>query len=157
MSHEPLNLGDEGEWAGLWWLPGEADHRVPGTLRYTADDGLRLILIGAFEDRILSTPADGVVAEHEGSRSWDVIWGVAEHKEITLLGCVPTASKRTFGARVDSPDKQTVVATSALIGEHVRSGGEAVFSRLRGVSGGPWPVGGVLGPRWDMGCVGRPS
>ena len=129
MSHEPLNLSDEGEWAGLWWLPDEPDHRVPGTLRYTADGGLRLILIGAFEDRILSTPADGVVAVHEGSRSWDVIWGAAEHKEITLLGCVPTASNRTSGARVHSPNKQTVVATSALIGEHVRSDGEADFSR----------------------------
>jgi hypothetical protein len=57
MSHEPVNLRDQGEWAGLWWLPDEPDHQIPGTLRYTIDDGLRLTLIGAFEDRILSTPA----------------------------------------------------------------------------------------------------
>jgi len=129
MSRDPLNLRDEGEWAGEWWLPDEPEHRVPGTLRYTAEDGLKLILIGAFEDRIMSTLAGGGVAIDQGSRSWDAIWGVAEHKEITLVGCVPTGSTRTFGARVHSPDKQTVVATSALIGTHVGSENAAVFSR----------------------------
>lgn len=129
MSRDPLNLRDEGEWAGEWWLPDEPEHRVPGTLRYSAEDGLKLILIGAFEDRILRTLADGGVSIDQGSRSWDAIWGVAEHKEITLLDCVPTGSIRTFGARVHSPDRQTVVATSALIGTHVGSDNEAAFSR----------------------------
>lgn len=126
---EPLNLGDEGEWAGLWWLPDDPDHQVPGTLRYTEEGGLKLTLIGAFEDRIMSHPADGVVALHEGSRSWKVIWGAAEHKEISLLGCAPSASARTLGARVNSPDKQTVIATSALIGVYVRGEDDAVFSQ----------------------------
>lgn len=129
MSHEPLNLRDAGEWAGLWWLPDEPDRRVHGILRYTIDDGLRLTLIGAFEDRVLSGSADSVLVFHQGIRSWDVILGAAEHREITLLGCVPTASTRTMGGQVQSPDKQTIVATSALIGEHVRSEDDAVFAR----------------------------
>ena len=59
MSHEPLNLDDDGEWAGEWWLPDEPDHKVPGTLRYTSADGLALTLIGAFEDRISTTISPG--------------------------------------------------------------------------------------------------
>ena len=158
MSHEPVNLRDEGEWAGLWWLPDEPDQQVPGTLRYTIDDGLRLTLIGAFEDRILSTPVDGVEVVHEGSRSWDVIWGAAEHKEITLLGGVPTASERTFGARVNSPDKQTVVATSALIGAHVRNESEAVFSQCEvSVDNlNQWAASWVFGGTWGA-PGGRPD
>ncbi len=27
MSHEPLNLDDDGEWAGECWLPEEPDHK----------------------------------------------------------------------------------------------------------------------------------
>lgn len=128
MSSDPLNLRDEGEWVGEWWLPDEPEHRVPGTLRYGAEDGLKLVLIGAFEDRILSTLADCGIAIDQESRSWDALWGVAGHKEITLLDCVPTGSIRTFGARVNSPERQTVVATSALIGTHVGSENEAAFS-----------------------------
>lgn len=147
---EPLNLGGECEWAGLWWLPDEPDHQVPGTLRYTEDGGLRLALIGAFEDRIMSHPAEGVVAVHEGSRSWDVIWGAAEHKEITLLGCVPSASKRTLGARVSSPDKQTVVATSVLIGVYVHGEDDAAFSQCEvSVENlGHWAASSVFEGQW---------
>ena len=64
MSHEPLNLDDDGEWAGEWWLPDEPDHKVPGTLRYTSADGLALTLMGTFEDRISTTISPGVVAFH---------------------------------------------------------------------------------------------
>jgi hypothetical protein len=65
---------------------------------------------------------------HEGRRMWDVIHGAAQQREITLLACVPNSSKRTFGARVKSPDKQTVRATTALIGAHVSGEDDAAFS-----------------------------
>ncbi|WP_185994240.1 ApeA N-terminal domain 1-containing protein [Nocardioides campestrisoli] len=128
MSREPLSLSDESEWSGLWWLPDEPQQRVPGTLRYTPDDGLRVTLIGAFEDRIVVDMPGGASID-QGARSWDRILGVANQREITLLGCVPTASRRTFGARVKSPDQQTIVATSALIGVHVGNEDEPAFSR----------------------------
>lgn len=128
MPNDPLNLDEAGEWAGLWWLPDDPDEKIPGILRYDADRGLLLSLIGAFEDRIMSNPAPGVTAYHEGTRTWDVIHGVAEHREITLLGSVPKSSKRTFGARVASPDKQTVTAAVAIIGAHVSGEDDQTFA-----------------------------
>ncbi|MFK5164959.1 hypothetical protein [Propionibacterium freudenreichii] len=128
MSHEPLNLDDDGEWAGEWWIPDEPDHKVPGTLRYTSTDGLTLTLIGTFEDRISTMMSPGVVAFHEGRRTWEVIHGAAEQREITLFGCVPTDGKRTYGARVQTPDKQIITSVTALIGAHVSSEDEVVFS-----------------------------
>jgi ApeA N-terminal domain 1 len=127
MATDPLNLDEPGEWAGLWWLPDEPENQVPGVLRYEPEDGLKLSLIGTFEDRIMTTHAPGVTI-HEGRRTWDVIHGAAEQREISLLGCVPNGGTRTFGARVKTPDKQTVSATTALIGVHVSSQDEAVFS-----------------------------
>ncbi|NYI71907.1 hypothetical protein GGQ54_002467 [Naumannella cuiyingiana] len=128
MSNDPLSLDEAGEWAGLWWLPDDPDETVPGVLRYDADGGLSLSLIGAFEDRITSTPKPGVTAYHEGTRTWDVIHGSAEQREITLLGTVPRRSRRTFGARVASPDKQTVTATVAIIGAHISGDADPAFA-----------------------------
>lgn len=128
MANDPLNLDESGEWSGMWWLPGTPDEQVPGVLRYDVEGGLSLSLIGTFEDRIMSNPSPGVTAFHEGSRTWDVIHGAAEQREITLLGCYPTNSRRTIGARVRTPDKQTIAAITALIGVHVASEDEAAFS-----------------------------
>ena len=128
MASDPLNLDAAGEWSGLWWLPDDPNQQVPGVLRYSPEDGLALSLIGTFEDRIMSTPSSGVTVFHEGSRTWDVIHGVAEQREVTLLDCVPSTSKRTIGARVKSPDKQAAVATRALIGAHVSGENDAAFA-----------------------------
>lgn len=128
MSSDPLILGEASEWAGLWWLPDDPDEKVPGVLRYDVEGGLSLSLIGAFEDRIKSTPAPGVTACQEGTRTWDVIHGAAEQREITLLGAVPISSKRTIGARVASPDKQTVTAAVAIIGAHVSGEDDQMFA-----------------------------
>lgn len=125
---DPMNLDEPGEWSGLWWLPDDPDEQVPGVLRYSPDHGPVLSLIGAFEDRIMSTPSPGLILFHEGARTWDVIHGAAEQREITLLGCVPKGSKRVISARVKSPDKQTVVATTALIGAHVSGENDTAFS-----------------------------
>jgi hypothetical protein len=130
MGSDPLNLDGPGEWAGLWWLPDEPGHQVPGVLRYDSEGGLELSLIGTFEARITTTPAPGVVTVHEGHRTWDVIHGAAEQREVSLFGCVPSGGKRTLGARVNTPDKQTVVATTALIGAHVGGEDEAAFSAV---------------------------
>jgi hypothetical protein len=95
MANDPLNLDESAEWAGIWWLPDAPDEQIPGVLRYEPDGGLVLSLIGLFEERVLSNPSPGVELIHEGSRTWDVIHGAAERREITLLGCVPTNTTRT--------------------------------------------------------------
>ncbi|PKY79131.1 hypothetical protein CYJ33_03065 [Alloscardovia omnicolens] len=96
MTNNPLNLDESAEWAGLWWLPEEPDKRVPSTLRYDGEGHVMLPIIGAFEDRITSSPAPSLTLYHEGTGMWDVIHGVAEQREITLLGCVPTKGKRSI-------------------------------------------------------------
>ncbi|MGA5640693.1 HEPN domain-containing protein [Streptomyces cinereoruber] len=126
--NDPLNLDESGEWSGIWWLPDEPDQPLPGILRYSPDDGLVLSLIGAFEDRIVSTPSPGLTVFHKGSRTWDVIHGAAERREISLLDCYQSGGERTFGARVKSPDKQTVVAGTALVGAHVSGENDSIFS-----------------------------
>ena len=127
MSNDPLKLDESGEWAGLWWLPEAPDERLPGVLRYDAKGGLSLSLIGAFEERIFRQLAPGVKDELEGLRVWDVIYGVAQQREITLLGCIRIKSRRSIGARVESPDTQTVSVTTAIIGAHVSGREDAAF------------------------------
>lgn len=157
MSTEPLCLADTSEWAGEWWLPEDPDRRVPGVLRYNAEDGLRLTLIGAFEDRIITVTGGGAAID-QGSRTWGAIWGAAERREITLLDCVPTGSTRTFGARVKSPDKQAIAASSAVVGAHLRDQQEQVFSRCEvSVENlGQWAASSVLGGTLGM-RDGRPD
>jgi hypothetical protein len=128
MSNDPLNLDEAGEWAGEWWLPDVPNEKVPGVLRYDPEDGLSLSLIGTFEDRILTTDSSGWTAVREGTRTWEVMHGVAELREIALLGCVPRSTRRTMGARVASPDKQTVTATVAIIGAHVSGDADPAFA-----------------------------
>ena len=129
-TNDPLNLDEAGEWAGLWWLPDTPDAQIPGILRYDAEGGLSLSLIGAFEDRLTSSPTPGVTVQHEGSKTWDVIYGAAEQREVTLIRCYPAASTRTLGARVKSPDKQTVAVTTAVIGAHISSEKDPVFQAV---------------------------
>ena len=128
MSNDPLNLNEAAEWQGLWWLPEAPDERLPGVLRYDGKGGLSLSLIGAFEERIFQQLAPGVKDELEGLRVWDVIYGVAQQREITLLGCVPIRSRRSIGARVESPDTQIASVTTAIIGAHIRGREDAAFA-----------------------------
>jgi hypothetical protein len=128
VANDPLNLDEPAEWAGLWWLPESPDNAIPGVLRYEPDAGPVLSLIGAFEDRIMSNLAPGLIAVHEGHRTWEAIHGVAKQREITLLGCIPSGATRTMGARVKSPDTQAVKAAAALIGAHVNKEDGAAFS-----------------------------
>lgn len=128
MSNDPLNLNEAAEWQGLWWLPDAPDDQVPGILRYDGEGHLVLSLIGAFEERIFLPRAPGVIDVLEGVRTWDVIHGVAQQREITLLGCIPTGSRRNGGAWVESPDTQIVCATTAIIGGHVSGEKDAAFA-----------------------------
>jgi len=127
-SDDPLYLDEAGEWVGLWWLPDCPRDQIPGVLRYDAEGSLSLSLIGAFDDRITSSPVPGLTLQHEGTRTWDVIHGAAEQREITLLDCVPIGGSRTVAARIVSPDSQTVAATTAVIGAHIGSKNDPVFA-----------------------------
>lgn len=96
MTNNPLNLDESAEWAGLWWLPEEPDKRVPGTLRYDGEGHVMLSIIGAFEDRITSNPAPGLTLYHEGTRTWDVIHGVAEQRGLRFWVVFPPKGSDSY-------------------------------------------------------------
>lgn len=80
MINDPLKLDQHSEFEGFWWLPDKPDEKVPGILRYEPGSGLSLSLIGGFEDRITSSPSPGVTTIHAGSRSWKIIYGMANRQ-----------------------------------------------------------------------------
>lgn len=126
----PPWLSEAAEWVGHWWLPDDLENPQPGVLRYEPVGGLSLALIGGFEDRILRRVGPGAWDEMEESRSWEVILGIAENKEVTLLDCLPTKSK-SYGLDLRGPAKQTIHVQTALVGVHLPSKDDRVFTACR--------------------------
>ena len=126
---EKPRLDKSAEWTGHWWLPEDPEAAVPGILRYDPVEGLRLDLIGGFEDRILRAVAEGVVVM-QGSKAWPAIVGIADNKEVTLIDCWPSHSK-TYALCFHGPHKQTIRAMTGLIGVHLTDVEQPVFTELR--------------------------
>ena len=122
---KPL-LSEPRTWRGYWWLPGERDKAMPGTLTYRPESGLVLELIGGWDAKILQELRPGVFAELEESRRWPLLHGLAANREMTLLDCLPTHTKsRNF----DPPEQQTINVLTALSGVHLKTADQAVFTK----------------------------
>lgn len=72
-------------------------------------------------------PWPGLLIE-SGTRSWEIIHGVANNRRITLLECFPKSSKMRLFAQVKSPDSQVVVAEMAVIGVHMACEDDELFA-----------------------------
>ena len=127
MINDPLKLDQHSEFEGFWWLPDKPDEKVPGILRYEPGSGLSLSLIGGFEDRITSSPSPGVTTIHAGSRSWKIIYGMANRREITLIDCVPIKTNGFFW----EIEKQIITATLSLVGVYIGDENDSVFPVLK--------------------------
>lgn len=125
------NLDQPADWAGIWWLSDNPDEKVPGVLHYDGKGALALSLIGNFENPVIKEePFLGgtkIKLVDGETRTWNVVHGVAENQEITLLGCDYKNTKHTLIAPVWSPDKQTIEASIALIGIHIKNENIPVF------------------------------
>lgn len=130
MLNVPFNLSETGEWTGSWWLPEYPNERVPGVLRCDGEGTLSLSLIGRLEDRIVALPPQNGLVFFVGGQPWDVIYGAVGEREITLFDCTSKSNPRGSTTLVEGPDKQTVEARSAIIGVHVSSEDDAVFSAV---------------------------
>lgn len=128
IMNDPLHLDESVEWVGHWWLPDDPKKKVPGILRYDGEGGIALLLIGGFEDRVMSQSASGIVSYHFENKKWHVIRGMAEHREITLLDCALKSSRRTLDIEPQGPYKQNIEASMALFGVHVDSAEVPAFS-----------------------------
>lgn len=124
-----VGLDKPREWSGKWWLPGDRDRAVAGILRYDPSDGLLLSLIGGLEEQVYRRYRGGLMMT--GEDPWPVIHGAIEGKLVTLLDCSPGATKRYGFLPKDAPDEQTVHALTALVGVHLDSADDALFSTSR--------------------------
>lgn len=119
-------LSETCTWTGRWWLPDKPEESHAGFLTYDPLAGLELTLVGGFEDRIIRQEGLNALVVVEGSRTWDVLHGVAGNKPVTLIDCLATHSSSS-GLGFGGPDKQTVQAHTALIGVHLSTPTDAVF------------------------------
>jgi len=85
-------IGDEKmmkkfEYKGIWWLPDKPEEQIPGTLRFTPDEGAVLDLIGSFKD----------IKDMNKILEPEIILGVSSNgKNITLHKCFETKSSFSF-------------------------------------------------------------
>ena len=105
-------LSAQSQWQGRFWLPGQEDADQRGILTYVPDEGVRLALIGGFDDAEWlpgSRPGTRVLSER--TRNWRVIHGTVGSANVTLLDCVVQRS------------------TSYLTGASVSRGGTSVVQQ----------------------------
>jgi hypothetical protein len=116
-------LASQDAWRGRFWLPGQPDQDQRGNLTYSPEKGLRLTLIGGFDDAVWLPGAGSTRVMSARSREWRVIHGVVGRKPVTLLDCVASrstsywiggeiseqeirVSKALLGVLLDEPDGQ---------------------------------------------------
>lgn len=112
------------QWRGHWWLPGQEDESVPGTLVQRASDGeVALLLIGGFNVEVLTPLSDHHAAvSFEGV--WPIIHGSSAGERFTLLQCL---ARHTSGGLWGEPSEQDVSVLRVLKGIHLTDPDEAVF------------------------------
>lgn len=125
---EPL-LNVSRTWTGQWWRPDEPDDKIPGVLSYEPATGMRLDLIGGWDNHITFPGENGGTVVTSATRDWPVILGVGDGKLLTLLDNFG-GHAMTFGSSGNPfsvPDKQTVITNAILVGCHLSDPDEAAF------------------------------
>jgi hypothetical protein len=89
-------LSEPAERKGRFWPAEDQAQARPGVLSYAPDTGIRLNLIGGFNDATW-VPAPGAVGQvlTRPTREWPVVHGVAVDMPITLLDCIFRATTST--------------------------------------------------------------
>ena len=128
MNRQPW-LTEPAEWTGRWWLPDDPETVIAGVLRYQPDNGPVLSLVGGFSEQSLVEIEGGWQSVEIENLRWPVLHGIASGRRVTLLDCLPVASKSYgFLGLAQSPDEQQVKVTTALVGVHLDRADEHVFT-----------------------------
>lgn len=110
-------------WHGYWWLPGQQDSQVPGSLHVQDSGQTRLSLIGGFDlDQAAQSSANG---DKVGARGVTIL-GLCASVKITLIGGLASL---THGWPA-SADYQEISGSRALIGVHLQRADNPVFASV---------------------------
>lgn len=124
----PESLLESREWRGVWWLPEDPGTSVSGILTYTPWLGLKLELIGAFEDRIWENVADAMLQSVQRRETFPVIHGTCEGQPMTLMNVSPSG-RQQYRTMLDAGySEQNLDVADAIFGAHVASSSETTFS-----------------------------
>lgn len=123
-------LSSDTQWQGRFWLPGQESGEQRGTLTYSPDRGVRLALIGGFDDaEWLPGPSPNTMVLSSGTKQWAIIHGTVGSTQVTLIDCVVQRStSNLFGGTVS---EQEIRAESLVFGALIDSAESPVFSGLK--------------------------
>lgn len=138
MNESPFPFAEKGEWVGLWWLPENPDNKVAGTLIYDGEGGLNLKLDNHFDgynpDEVGEMRKDEQGNLFRAARSkdllfsYDVIYGVADGVDITLMDAVDKSFVRS--GRSDLNDR-IISVDKLILGQCVENKSNKLFGGIR--------------------------
>ena len=103
---------DKFEYEGIWWLPDKPEKQVPGTLRFTPNEGAILKLIGSFKDT-------------KDTLKPEIILGISNGKKITLHKCFETKPNN-----VSVSESLSFYADEVFVGAHFQKSEDIKFRKL---------------------------
>ena len=126
-------LSTESTWRGRFWLPDSPDNVQRGILTYTPDKGVRLALIGGFDDAVWQpTENPGTQVLTSRTRQWPLIHGAVSKQPVTLIDCVTVSSSSYFmGKDGDRIEEQEIRAATCLLGVWLKEPHTQEFSQIR--------------------------
>ena len=77
---------EEFELSGIWWLPSNPNEQVAGIIKFSQEEGILLETIGDLNEQQLNY----------GSESHEIIVGVTQGKQFTLVGYFSTNRTISF-------------------------------------------------------------
>jgi len=111
-------MDEEFRHKGDWWLPGAAEHSVPGIVEFEPDKGTTLDLMGSLKG------LEGIVDPIEP----EIILGLSsDGKLLTLRDCSKILGNLRFGSGFST---STFVANTVFVGEHFERPEDVGFERL---------------------------
>ena len=114
---------------GQWWLPGDPENSVGGTLYIDSSGESSLELAGVLYRPGERTISEGVVRITEQSDPQKVVFGAADGKFVTLIDVIATGSSENWGPQAFT-SHQILKPAAVVVGIHLNSPEEALFNGI---------------------------